>query len=328
MQNGDRVKTKVEEKERKLRKVISAAKKKHRKYVEKELFKDTSSKFYKYKNSALLRFGWALTVHKSMSYKWDEVLFNVDQGENRGKTNEEYFKWIYTGLTRAKDKVQLINYKPITPLLKVQFKDSNAGNQSDKKIFFIADKDAKLDSFGASLIKRFSFTDDKPISILLQLYQFVSNKLEHGGIHVKSISHPNYQEIYELEGSNKQTAKVSIYYNKKGHVKVPTLMKAEPNQFGVDVIEVLTRDAGLIDFCFISDDWRKRAYENIYSSLKGDEYQIAHIIQTPYKDTIKITQNDSSMISDMYFDGDGFFTSIICTYRSSDFKNILNKLGD
>lgn len=38
------------------------------------------------------------------------------------------------------------------------------------------------------------------------------------------------------------------------------------------------------------------------------------------------------MISDMYFDGDGFFTSIICTYHSSEdiwfnFKKILSELG-
>jgi len=131
---------------------------------------------------------------------------------------------------------------------------------------------------------------------LLQLYQFVSNKLEHKSISIKSINHPHYQEIYELEDDNNQTAKVSIYYNKKGHVKKPTLMKAEPKQFGSEVIEVLTRDTEVLDFSFISDDWRKKAYEDIYISLKGDEYQISHIIQTRYKDTIKITQNDSSMI--------------------------------
>jgi hypothetical protein len=314
LKNGDRVKTELEEKERQLRKLTNSAKKKHRKDIEKELFKDTSSRYYKYKNSAHLRFGWALTVHKSMSYKWDEIIFNVDQGENRGKTNEEYFKWIYTGLTRAKEKIELINYKKITPLLKIEFKDSNRGSSTDKKIYFIADKDAKIDSFNASQTNKLNIPDEKPKSILLQLYQYLSNKLEHKDISIKSISHPNYQEIYELEDSNKQIAKVSIYYNKKGHVKIPTLMKAEPKQFGVEVIEMLIRDTGVIDFSFIIDDWRKWVYEDIYSSLKGDEYQVSHIIQTPYKDTIKIIKNNFSLTVDMYYDGDGFFTSIIATH--------------
>lgn len=314
LQNGDRVKTKKEKRERQLRKLINSAKKKHRKGIEKELFKDTSSKFYKYKNSAHLRFGWALTVHKSMSYKWDEVLFNVDQGENRGKTNEGYFKWIYTGITRAKEKIQLINYKPITSLLKIEFKDSSTGSKTDKKIYFVADKDAKIDLFSTSQIKRFNFPDEETTSILLQLYQLVKKKLEQKGINIKSINHPNYQEIYELEGNNEQMAKVSIYYNKKGHIKVPTLMKAEPKQFGAKVIEALTSDIGVVDFDFIGDDWRKRTYTEIYSSLKGDKYQIDHIIQAPYKDTIKISKNNSSLTVDMYYDGDGFFTSIIATH--------------
>ncbi len=314
LKKGDRVKTKLEERERQLRKLINSAKKKHRKDIEKELFKDTSSKFYKYKNSAHLRFGWALTVHKSMSYKWDEVLFNVDQGKNRGKTNEGYFKWIYTGLTRAKEKIELINYTPITSLLKIKFKDSSTGSKADRKIYFIADKDAKIDSFSTSQTKRFHFPDEKTTSILSQLYQFVNKKLEQKSINIKSINHPNYQEIYELEGHNEQTAKVSIYYNKKGHIKVPTLMMAEPKQFGTKVIEALTSDGGVIDFNFIGDDWRKRTYTEIYSSLKDDEYQIAHIIQTPYKDTIKIIKNNSSLTVDMYYDGDGFFSSIIATH--------------
>lgn len=314
LQNGDRVKIKLEEKERQLRKLISVAKNKHRKNVEKELFKDTSSKFYKYKNSAHLKFGWALTVHKSMSYKWDEVLLNVDQGENRGKTNEEYFKWIYTGLTRAKEKVELINYKPITPLLKIEFKDRSTDSKADKKIYFIADKDANIDIHSTSQVKKFNFPNEKTTSILIQLYHLINKKLEQKCISIKSINHPNYQEIYELEGDNRQTAKVSFYYNKKGHIKSPTLMKAEPKQFGTKVIEALTSDVGINDFGFIGDDWRKTIYTEIYSSLKDDEYQIAHIIQTPYKDTIKITKNDLSLTVDMYYDGDSFFSSIIATH--------------
>jgi len=317
LNNGEKVKTKLEDKKSQLNKLLKTAKRKHTSIIERTLFNDTSSKYYRYKNSAHLRFGWALTVHKSRSYKWDEIIFNVDQGKNRGKTNEEYYKWIYTGLTRAKDNIVLINYKPITPLLKIEFKDSNTGNQADKKIYFVADNDAKIDSFSSSIIKQFDYPGDKPLSILLQLYQFVSNKIACKDLRIKSISHPNNQEIYELEGSNKQIAKVSIYYNKKGHIKMPTLMRAEPKQFGIDVIEVLTAKTGIAQFDFISDEWRQKVYKDIYLSLKIGGYQITHIIQSSYKDTIKIVNTDSSSTIDMYYDGDGFFTSIISTYYSN-----------
>jgi len=61
----------------------------------------TYSKYFKYKNIALVKYGWAMTVHKALYFKWDDILFNVDWGESAGKTNESYFKWLYSGLSRA-----------------------------------------------------------------------------------------------------------------------------------------------------------------------------------------------------------------------------------
>ena len=96
-----------------------------------------ATEYYKFKNSAQLRFGWALTVHKSMSYKWNEIFFNVETGG--GKTNETYFKWIYTGLIRATSKVSLINYTPISPFYKVDLKPSIPSSSNGKDLFYIAD---------------------------------------------------------------------------------------------------------------------------------------------------------------------------------------------
>ena len=117
LSNGEKVKTKLQETERKLRKIISSAKGKYRKIFERNLNKDTSSKYYKYKNSAQLRFGWTLTVHKSMSYKWDEIIFNIDQGENRGKTNENYFIFLVSSVTKR--GIEMINSTPISGDAKV-----------------------------------------------------------------------------------------------------------------------------------------------------------------------------------------------------------------
>ena len=91
--------------------------------------------YYKYKNSAWIKFGWAITVHKSISYKFDEVLINTDQGDNRGKTNENYFRWIYSALTRAIKKVTLINYTPITSFSKMNI---NYSKNTHKEFYYIA----------------------------------------------------------------------------------------------------------------------------------------------------------------------------------------------
>ncbi len=331
LSNDEKVKTKLEETERKLRKITNSANGKHRKTIEKNLNKDTSSKYYQYKNSAQLRFGWTLTVHKSMSYKWDEIIFNIDQGENRGKTNENYFKWIYTGLTRAKHKVSLINYKPISPLLKCEFRDANTRVIPNKKIYFITNTEAKSSDLDTALVQKFNFSEETPF--LLQVYQLINSKLERHKISIHSINHPNYQELYELKGSNGEFATISFYYNKKGQIKTPSLMKATPSEFGDEVIEILASNNEIKDFSFIKNEWRKNIYTEINEQLIKTNYYFNYIIQVPYKDNIKINNDDSELIVDMNYDGDGFFSSISTSYYSEgnlweEFKTILNNLKE
>ncbi len=311
LENGERVKTKVN---RKIQKLLSNM---------------PSSEFYKYKNSAQLRFGWALTVHKAMSYKWDEVFFNVETGG--GKTNETYFKWIYTGLIRATHKVNLINYEPINPFMKMDIKPSTIVQKNDKKLFFISDLTADLSVSNKDVAEKFNFPNEEITSSLLQLQQFVNSKLEQKKLKISAINHPNYQELYEVKGSDGEIATISIYYNKKGHFKRPTLMKSEPIEFGDEVLEVLTSNNSINDFEFIKDKWRKNAYKDLKVALNSNQMDFAFIIQAPYKDTIKIKNAEDVLIIDMYYDGDGFYSTVSASYYDeptiwNEFQEILNKL--
>ena len=294
LENGERVKTKVN---RKIQKLLSNM---------------TSSEFYKYKNSAQLRFGWALTVHKAMSYKWDEVFFNVETGG--GKTNETYFRWIYTGLIRATHKVNLINYESINPFMKMDIKPSKIIHKNDKKLFFVSDLTADLSVSNKDIAQKFNFPNEEITSSLLQLQQFVNSKLEQKKLKINAINHPNYQELYEVKGSDGEIATISIYYNKKGQFKSPTLMKSEPKEFGDEVLEVLNTDNSIKNFEFIKDDWRKSAYKDLKIALNSNDMDFSFIIQTPYKDTIKVKSLEHSLIVDMYYDGDGFYSTVSASY--------------
>jgi hypothetical protein len=331
LNNGERVKTKLKEKEGQLKKLIKLAKQTHRKNVENFLLRDSSSKYYKYKNAAHIKFGWSLTVHKSVSYKWSDVIFDVNP-ERLGKTNKQYFKLIYTGLTRAKNNVCLINYVPITPLLKIEFKDNPKVNQKAKNIYFIADKDAEVSLSSASIVKDFNFPDVELTPILIQIFYFIYSKLETKGIDVESILHQDYHEVYTLVDNSKKSVKISIYYNKKGHVRIPILLKAESEELGERVISTLKEDQGIVNFDFINDEWRREIYIDVSLLLKDDGYKILNIIQTSYKDTINISKGDSSLTVDMNYDGNGLFTSIISISYTQpmiwdNYKTILKKIA-
>lgn len=48
-------------------------------------------------------FGYCLSVHKSQGSEWNKVLL-FDEGLPK-QTKEEYYRWLYTGITRAKEKL-------------------------------------------------------------------------------------------------------------------------------------------------------------------------------------------------------------------------------
>ncbi|MBD3636379.1 MAG: AAA family ATPase [Crocinitomicaceae bacterium] len=56
-----------------------------------------------------VKFGYAVTVHKSQGGQWPVVF--VDQGYFTPEMwNEEYMRWLYTAITRASEKLYLVNF--------------------------------------------------------------------------------------------------------------------------------------------------------------------------------------------------------------------------
>src|SRR5690606_13644211 len=49
---------------------------------------------------------------------------NASQGENRGYTNEDYFRWLYSAITAASSKVNVLNPVTLNPLMDCRFVDT------------------------------------------------------------------------------------------------------------------------------------------------------------------------------------------------------------
>ena len=143
--------------------------------------------------------------------------------------------------------------------------------------------------------------------------QFIENQISQNNLSINLINHPNYQEFYEIKGSSEEVATISIYYNNKGQFKMPTLMKSVPKEFGEELINLLKSENQISDFGFIQSNWRKSTYEQLRQKLKAKEIGFGYIIQVPYKDTIQLNNSKETLVVDLYYDGDGFFTSIIAT---------------
>ena len=63
-----------------------------------------------YFNALQVKYAYAITCHKSQGGQWENVF--VEQGFFRDDMlNVEYFRWLYTAMTRTKNRLFLINFK-------------------------------------------------------------------------------------------------------------------------------------------------------------------------------------------------------------------------
>ena len=80
-------------------------------------FEDETSKYKKFLkiknnkhfNALQVKFSYAITCHKSQGGQWDTVL--VEQTYLPNGIDKEYLRWLYTAITRAKEKLYLIGFK-------------------------------------------------------------------------------------------------------------------------------------------------------------------------------------------------------------------------
>lgn len=266
-----------------------------------------STDYYKIKNSAWLKFGWAMTVHKSMSYKWQEVIFNV---EKVGTTNENHFRWLYTGISRAREKVSLINYKLISPFDRTELIDSNTSIASNE-FFYIAESQE---------------TENR----LTEFKNFVLSKLID--VEIERVEHLNWQERYHLK-SNSKTTIISFGYNGQGKFRFPKLLGGD-NVFGDKIIEHLKCRSISFDFGVIKDVWRKAQYMALSNILNDNNIFFSQIIQTNFKDKVKLFHKESGEIDlEVDYNGDCAFSKITAKYYSNQeiwniFTNAINQIKE
>lgn len=67
-----------------------------------------SIKTNKYFNALQIKFSYAVTCHKSQGGQWNTVF--VEQPYLRDGIDKEYLRWLYTAVTRAKEKLYLLGF--------------------------------------------------------------------------------------------------------------------------------------------------------------------------------------------------------------------------
>ncbi|WP_052360291.1 nuclease-related domain-containing protein [Solidesulfovibrio alcoholivorans] len=189
-----------------------------RKRMESRLLHDQTSKYFKVYHAARVKYAWAMTVNKAMAFTFDRVFFNTSQGDSHGRTNKDYYKWLYTGFAIASNSVELINWKTISPFMKTDF-NSMPSNTAPKVKQFI-----------------FSFSNDSKTKGA-EFEDFLASSLLLSGWQVLDVLHRPYLEIVKLR-KDEAVLELLFDYNGKGEMKPPRL-KSGDTQYRDEVLRLL-----------------------------------------------------------------------------------------
>ena len=75
-------------------------------------------------NALFAKYGWAITVHKALGSSYKEIIIKGYRKENDGITNDDYFRWLYSGIASA-EIVCINSPQKISPLMNCTFEDNS-----------------------------------------------------------------------------------------------------------------------------------------------------------------------------------------------------------
>ncbi len=253
-----------------------------------------------YFNALKVKFGYAITCHKAQGSEWDNIFLNCKS--HQSYLSEEYFRWLYTALTRASKNLYTLNEPHIGMTDKLNDKNIHMEHINDS---FIQDESIQNNTSNSN---PFNIKD----KFLLAIYQKIVTIVESNNIKILDLQHNQNQEQYIFE-SNDEQSKVAIYYNDKEIVT--TINPMETNNLSnliKAILEPLKNQMLIVEehinFIFM-EEFLEDFYLLLKDKLSDLKIKIANIEHINYRERYTFSRNNEIVIIDFIYNGKTQFTN-------------------
>lgn len=281
----------------------------------------------KYFNALRIKFGYAVTCHKSQGGEWKRVFINCKTA--MGYFNASYFRWLYTALTRAKEVLYTLD----EPHFKV------GSNLQPPRIENIVPRQDILVLSNEILETEMPFDIPNETPFLKNIFLAVNENLKDANLMINSIKHTSYLEHYTFSQGNESIV-FKIHYNGQNRIKkiekptnsselvesiYSTLTQLE-NKTIIISEEETTFSENKIQFEF-DQAFLEEFYENIKLKIESSNIYINNIEHKPYCEIYEFKKNGLKATYKFWYDGKSIFkkTEIIPT-RTTGLIDDINEL--
>jgi hypothetical protein len=164
----------------------------------------------KYFNALRIKFGYAVTCHKAQGGEWTNTFLNCKT--SMGYFNSSYFRWLYTGITRAKESLYTLDEPHFTI----------GSNLQPPKIENIQPREDVLELNTEISEIELPFDFSNQTVFVKHIYLATIECLKDENVNISDIRHTNYLEHYTFVQGN-EVAIFKINYN--SHNKITTIQK-------------------------------------------------------------------------------------------------------
>lgn len=260
-----------------------------------------------YFNALRVKFGYAVTCHKAQGGEWEHVFVSCPSGQNR--RSADYFRWLYTAMTRSSGKLYLID--PPEVRLKVAGPDWwSAADASTMST------DAQLDPAGptAAAVK-VSPQEEFRLGVLAR----VRDLLAGTDIEIDDVAHHQYQEAFYLR-RDLDTARANISYN--GKFKITAVVVPSAGAFGEQLGELLRPLVGLFigsarsvagtggasDVQTPSRPFLAEFHDRLVPLLKERQIRVVDLKEHAWSQRYTFPRDNDAAVVDVFYDGRDRFT--------------------
>ena len=317
-EGGEKLKTRLEQKRREIRKIES-------KYKKRFKFRILSSirQTDPFVNAIYANYGWSLTVHKCIGSTFTNAIINAYQGENRGTTNAEYYRWLYSGITTTSGILRLANPQTIHPLIGVHFEDTVVNNThlSKTKKTFLSFVNYKISEKYADKIPPLLTDNVKgticELSKLLEPMSYLLESVKPSGeyltkVHFSIPSTINKHLIFAInnKGGKDNWVVSSIRVEKSEGENETRINECIESLFN----SVIENEKAIL----FQTDFRSKVYEKWKTTLSKKGFQLEIIESLKYHDIFQAISDEAKAKFEIWYRDNGFISQFVMLDKTNE----------
>jgi hypothetical protein len=269
-----------------------------------------------YFNALRLKFGYAITCHKAQGSEWKSVF--VKCKSHQSQLTADYFRWLYTAITRTAKNLYLLDPPDITPWDGINLVPNPA---LDMLSAAMAEETppaapvAALQTTSASSPQDFcTFGIHKNAKVLLSLLAEVRRLTNGIGIDIEEVRHNQWQESYYFK-REAEFARVDISYTSKN--KISAVASRSPGSLGSELTGLLSalkgrpllagEDSAVAEALF-PKQFLNDFHEKVLGLCCANGIAVQNVVELQWSQRYSFAKDGAVAVYDIWYNGKERFT--------------------